>query len=128
MNRLARLNVLLMGLLVAHTLDHALNQPARDVPASGGLIALAGFTLVAASTVLALRRSPFAPTAAVAAGLAVALGILAVHLAPGWWGFVSDPYWDFDPNALSWLLAIAPALGGLALAAEGARSVSAVPA
>lgn len=125
MTLLARLNLLLLALLVAHTLDHGLNQPARDVPASGTAIGLAGFALLAASSVLALRRSPLAPATAIVAGLATVTGIVAVHLLPGWWGFVSDPYWDFDANALSWALALAPLLAGIWLAAAGFREEAA---
>jgi hypothetical protein len=78
--------------------------------------------------VLALRRSSSAPAAAIAAGLATAAGIVAVHLAPGWSAAISDPYWDFDANALSWVLAIAPLIGGLALAAIGGRAMHLSPA
>ncbi len=74
MTTLARINLLLVALLVAHTLDHGLNQPARAVPASGTAIALFGFVVLATSAVLAVRRSPLAPAAAVVAGLATALG------------------------------------------------------
>ncbi len=123
MTHLARLNLLLFALLVAHLLDHGLNQPMRDGPASGTAIGLAGFVLVATSTVLAVRRSPLAPGAAVLAGGATALGIVAIHLMPRWWDFVSDPYWDFTANALSWALALAPFLVGVALAAAGARQL-----
>jgi len=121
MSRLARINLLLLALLVAHTVDHGVNQPARDLPASGTVIAVIGFFLLAASSVLALRRSPLAPAAAIVAGLGTALGLVAVHLLPGWWGLVSDPYWDFGANAVTWALALAPLLVGLWLAAAGAR-------
>ena len=123
MTRLAGLNLLLLATLVAHTLDHGLNQPARDVPASGTTIGVIGFALVAASAVLALRRSGLAPAAAVATGTATVAGILLVHLMPSWWGFVSDPYSDFDANALSWALAAAPLVAGMLLAAAGAREL-----
>lgn len=121
MSSLARLNLLVLALLVAHTLDHGLDQPARELPASGTAIGVAGFVIVAASSVLAIRRSSAAPAAAIFAGAATALGIVAIHMAPGWWGFVSDPYWDFDANALTWTLALAPLAGGVALALAGAR-------
>ena len=91
MSRLARINLLLLALLVAHTVDHGVNQPARDLPASGTVIAVTGFFLLAASSVLALRRSPLAPVAAIVAGLGTALGLVAVHLLPGWWGLHQRP-------------------------------------
>jgi hypothetical protein len=120
---LARLNLLLFALLIAHTVDHAVNQPARDLPATGTLVGVAGFALVAASSVVALRRSPAAPVASVVAGGLTALGIVAIHLAPAWWDAVSDPYWDFSANAVSWLLALAPLVCGVALAAAGAAQL-----
>ena len=122
MGRLAHLNLLVLALLVAHTLDHALNQPARPGPESGTVIGVLGFVIVAGSSLLAIRRSPNAPAAAVVAGSATALGILAVHLMPAWWGFVSDPYWDFDANAPSWTLALAPLAAGVVLAVAGAQA------
>ena len=120
---LVRTNLLLVALLIVHTVDHAINQPARDLPATGTLIGVAGFAIVAGSTVLALSRHQLAAPAAVFAGLATALGIVGVHLAPGWYHPISDPYWDFDPNLISWALALAPLIGGLALAAIGAREL-----
>ena len=72
---------------------------------------------------LSLRRSALAPAAALATGAATIAGIVAVHLLPGWWGFVSDPYWDFAATGLSWLLAAAPLVAGVLLAAQGAREL-----
>jgi hypothetical protein len=66
-------------------------------------------------------RRPQAPLAAVVAGAATVVGIVAIHLAPRWYGEISDPYWDFSANALSWALVIAPLVAGAALAAVGAR-------
>ncbi len=125
MTRLAQLNLLLLLLLVAHVVDHGVNQPARDLPASGTAIALAGFFLLAASSVLALRRSQLAPFAAIVAGLGTALGLVVVHLLPSWWGFISDPYWEFNANAVTWGMALAPLLAGLWLAVAGAREAKA---
>ena len=125
MTALAKANLLLFALLIAHTADHAVNQPARDLPATGSLVAVAGFSLVAVSSVLALSRRPQAPAAAVLAGGATVLGIVAIHLAPSWYGEISDPYWDFSANALSWALVVAPLVAGAALAALGARQLGA---
>lgn len=125
---LIRLNLLLFALLVVHTIDHAVNQPARDLPATGSLVALAGFAIVAASAVLALRRSPVAAAAAVITGLATAAGLLAIHLTPRWYDAVSDPLWDFGANAVTWALTLAPLVAGLALAAAGSRELQSRPA
>lgn len=125
---LIRANLLLLALLVAHTVDHAVNQPVRELPATGTLVGVAGFVIVAASTVLALRRSAIAAPAAIVSGLVTAFGLVVVHLAPRWSEPISDPYWEFDPNALSWALAAAPLLAALGLAAIAARELRARPA
>jgi hypothetical protein len=121
MSTLAKANLVLFGLLIAHLLDHAFNQPTRDLPATGSAVAVIGFAIVGASTVLALRRSPLAAEAAVVAGIGSALGFAAIHLVPEWSEPISDPYWDFSANALSWVLVIAPIIAALALAALGLR-------
>ncbi len=108
MSRLARSELLLFVLLGLHTIDHAVNQPARDVPAGSGLVGLAGFTLVAFAIVLALTRSRWAPAVGVFAGAGTVLGFVVIHL-PGF-GPLADPFTDFDANALSWALIIAPIL------------------
>ena len=127
-SRLARANLVLFALLIAHTLDHGLNQPPRTLPASADFIGIAGFILVAASATLALRRSPLAPAASLYAGGLTALGVVAVHLLPHWWGFVSDPFWDFHANALSWLIPLALLASALAVTALGAAEVRRAPA
>jgi len=127
MTMLARVNLLLLAALIAHTVDHAVNQPARDLPASGTVIGVLGFVIIAASTVAALRRMEIAPAASVFAGLATALGVVAVHLLPSWSELVSDPYADFGANAISWSLAIAPLAIGLWLAALGMWELRARP-
>jgi hypothetical protein len=126
-SRLLRANLLVLALLVAHVLDHSLNQPSRDLPASSGFVGIAGFLLVAASTQLAVRRNRHAAVAAAAAGTLTAIGVIAVHLLPRWWGFVSDPFWDFDANALSWVILIALLGAALLLAAEGFRALGSAP-
>ncbi len=127
MDSLARNGLILFALLALHALDHAINQPARDVPALGGVIGLLGFAIVAAATTLALRRSPYAPEAAVFAGAATVFGILVVHLLPDWTA-LSDPYWDFDANPLSWLLLVAPLIAAVSLTIAGFRRLNTRPA
>lgn len=122
-NGVVRANVILFVLLVAHTVDHGVNQPARHVPGVLGLIGLTGFIVVAGSLLLALRRSPHAPSAAVLVGSLTALSFIAIHLLPSW-GPVSDPYWDFEPNIISWVLVLAPILAALLLAARGLQELS----
>src|SRR3954454_17382497 len=106
MTALAKANLLLFALLTAHTADHAVNQPARDLPVTGSIAGIAGFAIVATSAVLALRRSRAAPAASVLAGVATTIGFLAIHLLPAWSEPISDPYWDFGANAVSWVLLV----------------------
>jgi hypothetical protein len=122
MTNLAKANLVLFGLLIAHLVDHAVNQPSRDLPATGSAVAVIGFAIVAASAVLAIRRSPLAAPAAVVAGIGSALGFTAIHLLPEWSEPISDPYWDFAANAISWTLVIAPIVASLALAVLGLRA------
>ena len=107
-SRLARAELLLFLLLILHTVDHAVNQPARDLPAGSGLVGLAGFVLVAVAAVLAIGRSRLAAPVGLLAGAGTVLGFVVIHL-PGF-GPLADPFADFDPNALSWALALAPIL------------------
>lgn len=123
MDSLTRWGLAVFALLGAHTLDHALNQPARDVPELGGLVGLAGFVVVASAIVLASRRSELAPEAAILAGAGTVAGFIVVHLL-GDWTPLSDPYWDFAPNALSWILLVAPMLAAVGLAMQGARELA----
>jgi hypothetical protein len=127
MDSLARNGLLLFVLLGLHTVDHAVNQPSRDVPALGGVVGLIGFAIVAAATILALRRSSYAPEAAVLAGAATVLGLLVVHVLPDWTA-LSDPYWDFDANALSWILLLVPLAAAVSLTLAGLKRLNARPA
>ena len=128
MDSLTRWGLAVFVLLGAHTLDHAANQPSRDVPALGGVVGLLGFVIVATAVVLASRRSTYAPEAAIGAGLLTVFGFLVVHLLPDWTP-LSDPYWDFEADAMSWLLLIAPLVAAIGLTVQGFRELGrAVPA
>jgi hypothetical protein len=81
-----------------------------------------GFVMVAGSAWLAIHRSPHAPQVSAAVGLLTAAGIVAIHLLPSWWAWVSDPYWDFDVSFASWVSLIALLASSLLLAALGLRS------
>lgn len=112
MNRLATSQLLLMVALLAHTVDHEVNQPARAVPGLAGVAAGLGFALLAAGLILAISGHRRGPEVALLAGAGTVAGFVLVHLLPQWSG-LSDPYWDFDPNAISWILIALPV--GLAL-------------
>jgi hypothetical protein len=118
---LARAELALFALLGLHTVDHAVNQPARELPAGSGLVGIAGFVLVAAALVLALTRSRHAAAAGLIAGLGTVLGFAAVHL-PGF-GPLADPFTGFDADALSWLLLLAPIGAALVVAAVAAADL-----
>lgn len=121
MSQLVKLELLLLVLLGAHTIDHAVNQPVRELPAGSGLVGVAGFVLVAVAILFALARSRHAAPVGLLAGAGTVLGFVAVHL-PGF-GPLADPYSGFDPNPLSWLLLAAPLLAAGAVAVAVARQV-----
>ncbi len=122
MTALARANLVLFALLAAHTLDHALNQPARDLPVTGSAVGVAGFAIVAASSVLAIRRSALAPSASALVGAATAIGLVAVHVLPAWSEPISDPYWDFSADAISWASLALTFAAAVYLAVAGLRA------
>ncbi|CAN5556044.1 hypothetical protein BH10ACT11_BH10ACT11_16640 [soil metagenome] len=124
MSKLARANLLVLGLLVLHIVDHGANQPMRTMPGSSTLVGVGGFVLVAASSVLAIRRNELAPMVSLFTGFATIFGFVVVHLLPNWWSWVSDPFWSFSPNALSWILLAAPILASAYLAVVASREVS----
>ena len=103
---LLRAELILFGLLILHTVDHAVNQPARELPAGSGLVGLAGFAVVAVAIVFALGWRRLAAPVGLLAGAGTVIGFAVVHI-PGA-GPLADPYFDFDANALTWILALAP--------------------
>ena|SRR5688572_16599465 len=121
LSNLTKANLLVLGLLVLHTVDHAAGQPARELPGSSSLVGAVGFALTAGSTWLALQRSPLAPQVSAVVGALTSVGIVAIHLLPSWWTWVSDPYWDFDASFVSWLSLIALLASSLYLTVLGLR-------
>lgn len=118
---LAKANLLVLGLLVLHTVDHAVGQPSRGLPGSSSLVGVAGFTITGVSAWLALRRSPVAPQVSAVVGAVTVAGVVAVHLLPTWWSWVSDPYWSFDASFVSWLSLLTLLASAAYLAAMGRR-------
>lgn len=121
LSTLSKANLLVLGLLVLHTIDHAAVQPERDLPGSSSLVGAVGFAITAGSCWLALQRSPLAPEVSAAVGALTSVGIVAIHLMPSWWPWVSDPYWDFDATFVSWLSLIALLAASVYLTALGLR-------
>jgi hypothetical protein len=118
---LAKANLIVLGLLVLHTVDHAVGQDTRALPGSSSLVGAAGFAITAGSAWLAIQRTPIAPEVSTVVGVLTAAGVLAIHILPFWWGWVSDPYWDFDASFVSWLSLIALLASALYLTAIGLR-------
>jgi len=130
MTTLARMNLLLLVALAAHSADHAFNQPTRHLAAAVVLPGLVGAGVTIVSFAFALARSPLAAPLAVALGFGQAIGFVVVHLLPHWGSF-SDPYSQLSLNALSWALVIAPLAAALAVGFAGLRAMprrSAAPA
>lgn len=107
MPSLRKANLAVLALLAIHTLDHAVNQEPRVLPGSSSLVGVLEFAIAFASTWAAFQRSHIAPGLSTAVGALTTAGVFAVHLMPSWWNWISDPYWDFDPGAVSWLSLLA---------------------
>jgi hypothetical protein len=120
-SRLAKAELVLFVLLGLHTIDHAVNQPARELPAGSGLVGILGFAIVAVAILAALAHSRWEYEIGLLAGAGTVLGFIVVHL-PGI-GPLADPYPDFDPNALSWALLIAPIAAAAWVAVIAAREL-----
>lgn len=121
LSSLTKANLAVLFLLILHTIDHATGQPTRDLPGSSSLVGAAGFAITAGSAWLALNRSPLAPEVSAVVGSLTALGVVAIHLMPNWWEWVSDPYWDFDASFLSWLSLVGLLASAFWLTAQGVR-------
>jgi hypothetical protein len=117
-NALARASLIYLVLTVVHAADHA--RQGRDLATEVSTVGLLGLFTSVVLLVLALRRHEQAPTLAVLLGGGAFLGFAAVHLLPHWSAF-SDPYADFDLDALSWVLVVLPMLSAAYLLAVGLR-------
>ena len=116
---LGRAALLLTGADVLHALDHT--RQGRDLASEVYVAGVAGWIALALLLVLVARGHRLAAPYAAAVGVSVAVGFLAVHVAPHWSSF-SDPYSGFDPDALSWALVAVPVLAAINLVAQAARA------
>jgi hypothetical protein len=116
---LGRAALLLVAADVLHALDHA--RQGRDLSSEVYVAGVAGWIALAVLLVLVARGHRLAASYAAAVGLSVAVGFLAVHVAPHWSSF-SDPYPAWDPDALSWALVVVPIVAALNLVARAARA------
>lgn len=104
--------------LVVHTLDHIRRGNSVLTPEvfwAGTASTVAGVTIVA----LILWRHRWAPVAAAAFGLPVALGVAAVHFLPSW-GVISDAFPGGEPRGVtgfSWFAVSTEIVGAVAMSA-----------
>jgi hypothetical protein len=108
--------VFFVGFLV-HNADHSRRGLAVLTPeviaagTAGAILSLGALALIAMGHRLA-------PTAAIAAGISMAIGVTAVHLLPRWSAF-SDALPGGNVDAWTWLAVFAEVAGALFLALAG---------
>ena len=111
-------NLVLLATVLLHGVDHALIQE-RGVRALSFEVMLGGVSITAAAAFslgATWRRDRRAPLVALLAGPWVAAAVIVGHFIP-YWGEFSDPYEDAGVGAVSYVLALATAAAGVALAA-----------
>jgi hypothetical protein len=116
---LGRAALLLVVADVLHAIDHT--RQGRTLASEVYVAGVAGWIALALLLWLVARGHRLAAPYAAAVGLSVAVGFLAVHVAPHWSAF-SDPYSAWNPDALSWALVVIPVLAALNLVAQAARA------
>ena len=109
-------NLMLVGLLVLHSLDHIVRQTA-SVPAEAAVAGTAGLAAAIGALSLSAARSRWAPAATALVGLATAAGFVAVHVLPEWSVF-SQPY---AVDAVSWVGMLVPAAAAAGVAVLALR-------
>lgn len=105
--------------LVLHTADHlrrGIDSVTDHVFWAGNLSTVLGVTAV----VLIFTGHRFAPTAAVAFGFPIAIGVAAVHGLPEWSAF-SDSFIDQTMSWMSWSVVVIEIVGALATGIVGLK-------
>jgi hypothetical protein len=111
-------NLVLLATVLLHGVDHALIQE-RGIRALSFEVALGGMSITAVSALslaVALLGDRRAPMVALLTGPWVAAAVVIGHFIPNW-GEFSDPYEEAGLEAVSYVLALATAMAGVALAA-----------
>jgi membrane-associated protease RseP (regulator of RpoE activity) len=110
--------VALLALVVAHDVDHLVNQERQGGLVEGFWIFLpfqyAAFGL---TLLLMRRRDPRAPAVAVLLGSLAVVAFIGAHVVP--WG--PQPFGDYDVPATSWILVFVPTAVAVGVVAAGLR-------
>jgi hypothetical protein len=108
----------LLALVVAHDVDHLVNQERQGGLVEGFWIFLpfqyAAFGL---TLLLVRRRDPRAPAVAVLLGSLAVVAFIGAHVVP--WG--PQPFGDYDVPATSWILVFVPTAVAAGVVAAGLR-------
>jgi hypothetical protein len=111
-----------LALLAAHDLSHALDHGLDTSLAGLAVVAVPQWIVLAIVTAVIVRGDDrTSALAALMLSVGVVVGFAAVHLLP----FSPAAYWDLHPSAVSWLVVWAPLLAGLVLGAIAVRQLRA---
>src|SRR5256885_2852621 len=104
--RLAVWSAVLLALLAAHDLSHALDSGLETPLSQLAVVAAPQWLALAVLMAIVLRGDRAqAAAAALLLGIGVTIGFAVAHLLP----FSTSSYWKLHPSAVSWALAWAPA-------------------
>lgn len=117
--RLLAITAILALLTLVHDFDHV--RQGRSLPGELYFVAVAAFVSIAATALAVARYPRWARVVAVGLGLATAVGVGAIHVAPQW-SALTDSYGAAHADLLSWMIISAMMLAGLALAVTAACS------
>src|SRR5215212_1739019 len=98
-------SAVLLGLLAAHDLSHALDDGLETPLDQLALVAVPQWLALAVVMAVIVRSDRFRAAAALLLGLGTAIGFAAIHLLQ----FSTATYWDLHPSLVSWLVAWLPA-------------------
>jgi hypothetical protein len=105
-------SIVVLLLLGAHDLSHALDGGLHTSLGGLALVAVSQWAVLAVLTTVIVRgERRQSAGAALLLGAGVVLGFAAVHLLP----FSPAAYWDLHPTPLSWVLVWLPLPAGLVL-------------
>ena len=110
----------LLALLALHDLTHLLDEGLDTSPGQLALVAIPQWFAIGVVMAVVLRGGPaLSAAAALALGLAAAVGFAVVHLLP----FALAAYDELDPSPASWVLAWVPTGVALVVAGLAARDL-----